>query len=73
MLSYHRVRHAISSGFVAFYHIPGSLNPADILSKHWGHQAVWADLLRPLLFWRGDTKATNQPKMVKNDDADKSA
>ena len=33
-LSYHKTREAIASGMVAFYHIPGKLNPADILSKH---------------------------------------
>ena len=37
MLSYHRVREAIASGMVKFLHIPSEINPADILSKHWGH------------------------------------
>ena len=36
------------------YHIPGSCNPADILSKHWGYSQVW-DQLKTLLFWKGDT------------------
>jgi hypothetical protein len=54
MLSFHRVREAIASGFVGYYHIPGSLNPADILSKHWGHAQIWP-MLKPLMFWRGDT------------------
>ena len=54
MLSFHRVREAIASGIVNFYHIPGSSNPADILSKHWGHSQIWP-MLKPLLFWRGDT------------------
>ena len=31
------------------------MNPADILSKHWGYQQVWTSALRPLLFWMGDT------------------
>ena len=31
------------------------MKPADILSKHWGYQQVWASTLRPLLFWMGDT------------------
>ena len=53
-LSFHRVREAIASGFVGFYHIKGTTNPADILSKHWGYSDVWK-LLRPLLFWQGDT------------------
>ena len=32
------------------------MNPADILSKHWGYQQVWTSTLRPLLFWMGDTE-----------------
>jgi hypothetical protein len=37
MLSFHQVREAIMSGLVGFYYfIPGKINPADILSKHWG-------------------------------------
>lgn len=32
----------------------GEHNPSDVLSKHWGYQVVWP-LLRPLLFWKGDT------------------
>ena len=54
-LSYHRVREAIASGIVNFYHIPGSKNPADILSKHWAFVDVWP-MLKTLLFWKGDTE-----------------
>ena len=53
-LSFHRVREAIASGFVTFTHLPGSENPADILSKHWGYSDIWSTL-KPLLFWAGDT------------------
>ena len=60
ILSYHRVREAIASGMVGFYHIPGASNPADIVSKHWGYQAIWP-LLRPLLFWSGDTADSELP------------
>ena len=52
-LSFHKVREAIASRMVIFTHIPGALNAADILSKHWEYAAVWK-LLRPLLFWKGD-------------------
>ena len=52
-LSFHKVREAIAAGMVIFTHIPGTLNVADILSKHWEYAAVWK-LLRPLLFWKGD-------------------
>ena len=61
MLSYHRVREAIASGMVKFFHIPGEINPADILSKHWGHQQIWKQL-QPLLFWKGDTQKLFEQK-----------
>ena len=54
MLSFHRVREAIASGMISFIHIPGTINPADILSKHWGYSQIW-DQLKTVLFWKGDT------------------
>jgi hypothetical protein len=54
-LSYHYTREAIASGAIDFQFLPGHLNPADILSKHWGYQQVWTSALRPILFWKGDT------------------
>jgi hypothetical protein len=54
MLSFHRVREAIASGMIVFNFIPGEINPADILSKHWGYSQVWSQL-KTLLFWKGDT------------------
>ena len=54
MLSFHRVREAMASNMLAFSHINGDINPADILSKHWGHSAVWPQL-RALLHRDGDT------------------
>jgi hypothetical protein len=54
LLSFHRVREAIAARMIVFVHIDGRINPADILSKHWGHQQVWGNL-KPLLFWAGDT------------------
>ena len=53
-MSYHYAREVIASGMVKFHHIGGHLNPADILSKHWGYQAVWP-MLQTCLFWEGDT------------------
>ena len=61
MLSYHCVREAIASGMVKFFHIPGEINPADILSKRWGHQQIWKQL-QPLLFWKGDTRKLFEKK-----------
>ena len=55
-LSLHRVRECIAACIVRFIHIDGTNNPADVLSKHWGYAQVYDLLLRPILFWRGDTK-----------------
>jgi hypothetical protein len=52
-LSYHRVREAIASDLLGFYHIPGDSNSADILSKHWGFTDIWP-LLKITLFWKGE-------------------
>ena len=54
LLSFHRVREAIAAKVLHFIFIPGPLNPADILSKHWGYQQV-KNTLKALLFWQGDT------------------
>jgi hypothetical protein len=53
-LSWHRVREAIAAKTLRFIHIPGAINPADMLSKHWGYQQTWPQL-QALLFWQGDT------------------
>ena len=53
-LSYHRVREALAAKIFDFVHIPGTQNPADILTKHWGYQQIWKTL-QPILFWQGDT------------------
>jgi hypothetical protein len=58
MLSFHRVREAVASGMIGFYFIPGEINPADILSKHWGYAQIWPQL-KALLFWKGDTGNIN--------------
>ena len=59
-LSYHRVREAIAAQVFEFWHVPGDENPADIVSKHWAYNKV-SHVLRPLMFWRGDTLDSNQP------------
>ena len=59
-LSYHFTREAIASNVLDFQHIPGDINPVDILSKHWGYSQIWPTL-QPMLFWMGDT-ATLFPK-----------
>ena len=45
MLSFHQVQETIASGILNFVFIPGQkMNPADILSKHWGYSQVWTCL-----------------------------
>jgi hypothetical protein len=58
-LSYHRVREAIAAKIINFSWIDGKKNPADVLSKHGGYPQMMP-LLKPLLFWRGDTTFCNE-------------
>jgi hypothetical protein len=51
-LSYHRVREAIVAKILKFFHVKGTTNPADILSKHCGFPQLWPHL-QPLMFWMG--------------------
>jgi hypothetical protein len=53
-LAYHRVREMIAAKILGYYWIDGKKNPADIVSKHWSYPQVWS-LLKPLLFYSGDT------------------
>jgi hypothetical protein len=53
-LAYHYTREAIASGAIDFHHLPGTLNPSDILSKHWGYAQVWP-MLKTTMFWAGNT------------------
>jgi hypothetical protein len=48
------VREAIAGGWLRFEHIPGTENPADLLTKalQWFKLKVYVE---PLLMWKGDT------------------
>jgi hypothetical protein len=39
-LSWYRVRELIPSKILYFIHIPGAINPSDMLSKQWGYQKL---------------------------------
>ena len=52
-LSFHHVREAIASKYIDFNFLPGSQNPADILSKHWSYAMV-KDVLLPLFHQHGE-------------------
>jgi len=53
-LSYHCFHEAIATEILAFIHVDGKLNVADVPSKHCGFQQAWP-LSKPLLFWIDDT------------------
>jgi len=54
-LAYHRVSEMIATKVLGYYWIDGKKNPADVVSKHWSYPQVW-HLLKPLLFYSGNTK-----------------
>ena len=58
-LSFHKVREQIAAKTLAFIFLPGHLNPANLLSKHWGCCNTW-DLLKNLcyLILKGRNKRT---------------
>ena len=58
LLAYHRVREAIASGILKFFHIAGTENPADVLTKNLSHNVAWP-LIKPFLFWSGDMGNAN--------------
>jgi hypothetical protein len=66
-LAYHKVREAVASIMLNFYHIDGSINPADIMSKIWGYQQVETQL-KALLFWHGDTIKIEKKNVVIHED-----
>ena len=61
-LAYHRVREMIAANVLGYYWIDGKDNADDIVSKHWGYQQVWK-LLKPLLFYSGNTGDLLQPEL----------
>lgn len=53
-LAYHRVRWVIAAGIVKFVKIAGKENVADALTKFLPYADAWP-LLKPVLFWVGET------------------
>ena len=53
-LSFHRVRAAIATGMMQFCHVSGKENPADVMTKFLPYAVFWP-LIKPILFWRGET------------------
>ena len=53
MLSYNRVREAITDKILEFHWCSSSQNRSGILSKHWDYMKV-KDTVRELFDWQGD-------------------
>ena len=60
-LAFHCVREAIASKYIEFHFLPGTSNPADIMSKHWSYAAIW-HMMQCILFWQGDTTLIEEKK-----------
>ena len=56
-LSYHRVRACIAHGIIKFCHVDTKNNTSDICTKATPWTTMWP-LVEPMLFWKGDTCAT---------------
>ena len=54
ILSFHFVHNMVAQGFINIAHIPSEFNLADILLKHWSHQAAYNNLIKLLLHYHGD-------------------
>ena len=53
-LAYHRARAAVAAQVLYFCHIPGTENPADVMTKFLAYPVFWP-LVQPFLFCRGET------------------
>ena len=56
ILFYYYVRSMLAAGYVNLIHIPSQFDASNILSKHWGYQSVWKNILQPIFHWSGYTK-----------------
>ncbi len=49
-LSYHQVREAVAAGIINVIHLPGTENPAGVLTKSLSHRIAYR-LMKQFLFW----------------------
>jgi hypothetical protein len=62
-LSYHLVRECIAAKIINFMHVPGKVNPSDLLTKFLSWANFWP-LIQPLLFWKGETLLTKPLALI---------
>lgn len=65
-LAYHRVRWAVAAGIIKFVKIDGTENIADVLTKYLPYCDAMP-LLKPVLFWRGDTAIASVKEETKSE------
>ena len=57
ILSFHFVRSMVSQGYINMLHINSKYNFADILTKHWGYQGIYYELIQLVFHHEGNTAA----------------
>ena len=55
ILSFHFVRSMIARGYINLLHIMSKYNFADILTKNWGYQGTYHELIQPVFHHVGNT------------------
>ena len=65
LASYHQAKEALTAGYLQLSWKDGKSNPEDNWIKHWEFASIWP-LLKPLLFWKGDT-CEHTAKMKRSD------
>jgi len=68
-LSYHRVRSAMAAGIMYFCYVKSTENIADVLTKFLPFAKFW-HLIRPFLFWKGDTSKIPEDELITEDEED---
>lgn len=57
ILSFHSVQSMIESGYINLQHIKSEYNLADIITKYWGYQGTYHDLIEPVFHHARNTAA----------------
>ena len=55
ILSFHFVRSMVARGYINMLHIISKYNSGDILTKHWGYQGTYHELIQPVFHHVGNT------------------
>ena len=56
---------AHTQGYVKMLHIASKYNFSEILTKHWGHQVTYYELIQPVFHYKGNTSALFLDDIIK--------